>query len=151
MHWCLLVLPSNPKHWRSPAWIALSISDFAQIFWNSTINQRQVHHGRIKPDLFSKSKQSFVFSYVITGIFISNNRLYLRDLVWVCYCTLTLALLFVRQASLIYLLRERFYRQVINTALNYLKFYPNDPVLLFFKAFAALNEGNVRLGWWWWW
>ncbi|XP_017334508.1 tetratricopeptide repeat protein 21B [Ictalurus punctatus] len=47
-------------------------------------------------------------------------------------------------ASLIYLLRERFYRQVINTALNYLKFYPNDPVLLFFKAFAALNEGHFQ-------
>ncbi|KAF4087868.1 hypothetical protein AMELA_G00076230 [Ameiurus melas] len=47
-------------------------------------------------------------------------------------------------ASLIYLLRERFYRQVINTALNYLKFFPNDPVLLFFKAFAALNEGRFQ-------
>ncbi|KAF7708887.1 tetratricopeptide repeat protein 21B isoform X2 [Silurus meridionalis] len=47
-------------------------------------------------------------------------------------------------ASLIYLLRERLYRQVINTALNYLKLYPNDPVLLFFKAFAALNEGRFQ-------
>ncbi|KAI5106513.1 tetratricopeptide repeat protein 21A isoform X4, partial [Silurus meridionalis] len=45
---------------------------------------------------------------------------------------------------LIYLLRERLYRQVINTALNYLKLYPNDPVLLFFKAFAALNEGRFQ-------
>ncbi|KAK3551904.1 hypothetical protein QTP70_031550 [Hemibagrus guttatus] len=48
------------------------------------------------------------------------------------------------QASLIYLLRERLYRHVINTALNYLKLYPNDPVLLFFKAFAALNEGRFQ-------
>ncbi|XP_060776687.1 tetratricopeptide repeat protein 21B [Neoarius graeffei] len=47
-------------------------------------------------------------------------------------------------ASLIYLLRERLYRQVINTALNFLKFYPDDPVLLFFKAFATLNEGRVQ-------
>ncbi|XP_026769717.3 tetratricopeptide repeat protein 21B [Pangasianodon hypophthalmus] len=47
-------------------------------------------------------------------------------------------------ASLIYLLRERFYRQVIHTAVNYLKVYPNDPVLLFFKAFAALNEGRFQ-------
>ncbi|XP_062848130.1 tetratricopeptide repeat protein 21B [Trichomycterus rosablanca] len=46
--------------------------------------------------------------------------------------------------SLIYLLRERFYRQVINTALSYLKTYPNDPVLLFFKAFAAFNEGHFQ-------
>lgn len=53
----------------------------------------------------------------------------------------------VCQASLIYLLRERFYRQVMDTALGYLKLYPNDPVLLFFKAFATLNEGNVRSGW----
>ncbi|KAK2854581.1 hypothetical protein Q7C36_006450 [Tachysurus vachellii] len=47
-------------------------------------------------------------------------------------------------ASLIYLLRERFYRQVINTALTFLKLYPNDPVLLFFKGFAALNEGRFQ-------
>lgn len=53
------------------------------------------------------------------------------------------------QASLVYLLRERFYRQVINTALDYLKFYPNDPVLLFFKAFATLNEGNRDQDEWW--
>lgn len=53
---------------------------------------------------------------------------------------------FVLQASLIYLLRERLYRQVIHTALRYLKLYPNDPVLLFFKAFATLNEGKVRSG-----
>lgn len=51
--------------------------------------------------------------------------------------------MFALQASLIYLLRERFYRQVINTSLHYLRLYPNDPVLLFFKAFATLNEGNV--------
>ncbi|GAA6086289.1 tetratricopeptide repeat protein 21B isoform X1, partial [Tachysurus ichikawai] len=47
-------------------------------------------------------------------------------------------------ASLIYLLRERFYRQVINTALTFLNLYPNDPVLLFFKGFAALNEGRFQ-------
>ncbi|XP_053350629.1 tetratricopeptide repeat protein 21B [Clarias gariepinus] len=47
-------------------------------------------------------------------------------------------------ASLIYLLRERFYRQVINTSLHYLRLYPNDPVLLFFKAFATLNEGRFQ-------
>ncbi|TSK16080.1 WD repeat-containing protein 48 [Bagarius yarrelli] len=48
------------------------------------------------------------------------------------------------QASLIYLLRERFYRQVMSTALSFLELYPHDPVLLFFKAFATLNEGRFQ-------
>ncbi|XP_036445416.1 tetratricopeptide repeat protein 21B [Colossoma macropomum] len=47
-------------------------------------------------------------------------------------------------ASLIYLLRERFYRQAVNSAVSFLKTYPNDPVLLFFKAFGALNEGRTQ-------
>ncbi|XP_026858776.2 tetratricopeptide repeat protein 21B [Electrophorus electricus] len=46
--------------------------------------------------------------------------------------------------SIIYLLREQFYRQAINTALRFLKTYINDPVLLFFKAFGTLNEGRIQ-------
>ncbi|XP_072534985.1 tetratricopeptide repeat protein 21B [Salminus brasiliensis] len=47
-------------------------------------------------------------------------------------------------ASIIYFLRERFYRQAINSAVGFLKTYPNDAVILFFKAFGALNEGRTQ-------
>ncbi|XP_066538772.1 tetratricopeptide repeat protein 21B [Hoplias malabaricus] len=46
--------------------------------------------------------------------------------------------------SVIYFLRERFYRQAVNTAMSFLKTYPSDPVLLFFRAFGILNEGRTQ-------
>uniref|UniRef100_A0A8B9LN90 Tetratricopeptide repeat domain 21A n=1 Tax=Astyanax mexicanus TaxID=7994 RepID=A0A8B9LN90_ASTMX len=48
------------------------------------------------------------------------------------------------QAYIIYFLRERFYRQAINSTVSFLRTYPNDSVILFFKAFGALNEGHTQ-------
>ncbi|XP_076827471.1 tetratricopeptide repeat protein 21B [Brachyhypopomus gauderio] len=45
---------------------------------------------------------------------------------------------------IIYSLRERFYRRTVNTALGFLKTFISDPLLLFFKAFATLNEGRIQ-------
>uniref|UniRef100_A0A8C7G3G7 Tetratricopeptide repeat protein 21B n=1 Tax=Oncorhynchus kisutch TaxID=8019 RepID=A0A8C7G3G7_ONCKI len=47
------------------------------------------------------------------------------------------------QASLIYFMGEKFYRQSIHTAEYYLKMYSKDPVLLFFKGFGILMEGTT--------
>ncbi|KAG9276270.1 tetratricopeptide repeat protein 21A [Astyanax mexicanus] len=47
-------------------------------------------------------------------------------------------------AYIIYFLRERFYRQAINSTVSFLRTYPNDSVILFFKAFGALNEGHTQ-------
>ncbi|XP_043082785.1 tetratricopeptide repeat protein 21A isoform X2 [Puntigrus tetrazona] len=45
---------------------------------------------------------------------------------------------------LIYYMREKHYRRAMNTAVGSLKLYKNDPVLLFFKAFATLMEGHTQ-------
>uniref|UniRef100_A0A8B9RLT8 Tetratricopeptide repeat domain 21A n=1 Tax=Astyanax mexicanus TaxID=7994 RepID=A0A8B9RLT8_ASTMX len=40
--------------------------------------------------------------------------------------------------------KKRFYRQAINSTVSFLRTYPNDSVILFFKAFGALNEGHTQ-------
>uniref|UniRef100_A0A674BXT0 Tetratricopeptide repeat domain 21B n=1 Tax=Salmo trutta TaxID=8032 RepID=A0A674BXT0_SALTR len=48
------------------------------------------------------------------------------------------------QASLVYFMGEKFYRQSIHTAEYYLNMYSQDPVLLFFKGFGILMEGRTQ-------
>lgn len=48
------------------------------------------------------------------------------------------------QASLVYFMGEKFYRQSIHTAECYLNMYRQDPVLLFFKGFGILMEGTTN-------
>lgn len=46
------------------------------------------------------------------------------------------------QAHINYYCREKYYRHLQNTCLESLKKYGNDPVLVFWKAFGVLMEGE---------
>ncbi|XP_051538517.1 tetratricopeptide repeat protein 21B [Myxocyprinus asiaticus] len=45
---------------------------------------------------------------------------------------------------IIYFMREKYFRQAIDTAAKGLKLFNNDPVLRFFKAFGTLMEGHTQ-------
>ena len=46
------------------------------------------------------------------------------------------------QASVFYYAREGYYRHLYNAALERLKQFGSDPVLLFWKAYAVIMEGS---------
>ncbi|XP_028826329.1 tetratricopeptide repeat protein 21B isoform X2 [Denticeps clupeoides] len=47
-------------------------------------------------------------------------------------------------ASVIWYMQQGFFRHVINSAVEYLRMFHNDPVLQFLKAFAILMEGRTQ-------
>lgn len=74
----------------------------------------------------------------MSGHFLSyfNGNLHLEN----CYNDRCL----LQQPLIIYYMREKCFRNAINTAVKNLKLYKNDPVLRFFKAFATLMEGRLK-------